>query len=196
MRVGRERYLQERGTRGAGTLFDRDIGVNGNEVTISFPAKSGKQADYAIRDARLAGALTRIKALRGQRLLEYRTSEGRAKPIKTQMINDYLREISGVEISGKDFRTLHASALAGEALAALERAESESGRKRQIARVSKDVSEFLRNTPMICRKSYIAPFLFQLFDAGHLKELWDGARGGRSPRAREQRLAALLAAAD
>jgi DNA topoisomerase-1 len=195
MRVGRERYLRERGTRGAGTLFDRDVRVHGDEITIAFPAKSGKQAEYLIKDKRLAEAIALIKTMRGERLLEYRTAEGKARPIKTQMINDYLHEISGAEISGKDFRTLHASALAGEALAALERGESESARKRQIARVSKDVAEFLRNTPMICRKSYIAPFLFQLFDTGRLKELWDSASGSTSAHAREQRLGVLLAAA-
>jgi DNA topoisomerase-1 len=172
------------------------VRVQGDKITVTFPAKSGKQAEYVMKDKRLAQAIARIKTMHGERLLEYRTADGRARPIKTQMINEYLREISGVEISGKDFRTLHASALAGEALAALERGESASARKRQIARVSKDVAEFLRNTPMICRKSYIAPFLFQLFDAGRLKELWESASGSTSPRAREQRLGVLLAAAN
>ena len=194
MRVGRERYLQERGTRGAGTLFDKDVRVSGNDIFISFPAKSGKQAEYRLTDARLADAIKRIKSLKGERLLEYQGADGRMHPIKTQMINDYLREISGTEISGKDFRTLHASALAGEALAALERGQSESARKRQIAKVSKEVAEFLRNTPMICRKSYIAPFIFQLFDSGRLHELWTNASNSNGKRGPEQRLGALLAA--
>ncbi len=193
MRVGRERYLEERGTRGAGTLFDRDVKVSGSDISITFPAKSGKIAEYKITDTRLADAITRIKTLRGERLLEYRTPAGEMRPIKVQMINTYLREIAGVEISAKDFRTFHASALAGEALASLERGASESARKRQIARVAREVSEMLRNTPMICRKSYIAPFLFQLFDAGKLNTLWLAAEA-KGPRAREQRLGMVLAA--
>ncbi len=192
MRVGRERYLKERGTRGAGTLYSQDVRVSGDEVFISFPAKSGKQAEYLIRDARIADAVTRIKTLPGRRLLTYRDAEGRVRPIKTQAINSYLRAIAGAEISGKDFRTLHASALAGEALAQLEPAGSEAGRKRQVATVTKEVAEFLRNTPMICRKSYIAPFLFVLFDKGKLREAW-GA-GGRRPRGRERVLGQLLEA--
>ncbi len=195
MRVGRERYLEERGTRGAGTLFDRDVRVSGDDVYISFPAKSGKVAEYHFADARIADAIGRIKTLRGERLLEYRGADGKARPIKTQMINDYLREISGTDISAKDFRTLHASALAGEALAKLEPGPSESARKRQIAGVSREIADVLRNTPMICRKSYIAPFLFRLFDTGKLRALWEAAASTNGPRSAERRLGAILAAA-
>ena len=118
MRVGRERYLAERGTRGAGTLYTRDVLVDGPLIAVSFPAKSGKVAEYAFADPKLADAIARIKTLPGKRLLSYRDAEGKVRPIKTEAINSYLRTIAGADISAKDFRTLHASALAGEALAA------------------------------------------------------------------------------
>jgi DNA topoisomerase-1 len=194
MRVGRERYLLERGTRGAGTLYSRDIRVEGDDVCITFPAKSGKVAEYRVADPRLVEAIIRIKTLPGKRLLVHRNAAGRVVPIKSEMINTYLRGISGAEISGKDFRTLHASALAGEALARLEPADSQAERKRQIASVTQEVADLLRNTPMICRKSYIAPFLFQLFDKGKLQALWSAASRSKGPRAREVRLGALLSA--
>jgi DNA topoisomerase-1 len=112
------------------------------------------------------------------------------------MINAYLREVAGVAISAKDFRTLHASARAAEALAALPPATSESARKRQIAGVAREVADFLRNTPMICRKSYIAPCLFQLFDEGRLQRLWAASTGGtRGLKLREQKLGVVLKAA-
>jgi hypothetical protein len=46
---------------------------------------------------------------------------------------------------------------------------------------------------MICRKSYISPVLFHLFDTGRLGALWHGEDAGRA-RSREQRLGAVLAA--
>lgn len=195
MRVGREKYLDANGTRGAGTLFSRDVRVAGDEVCMAFDAKGGKRAEYCVMDARLAEAVGRIKTLAGKRLLKYRDDAGKLRPIKTEAINAYLRELSGVEISAKDFRTLHASALAGEALALLEAGKSETARRRQMAQVAKQVSEVLRNTPAICRKSYIAPCLFKLFDKGKLKPLWDGAGNGRAGLlAREKRLGVVLAA--
>lgn len=196
MRVGREKYLESNGTRGAGTLYVRDVRVDGDEVCLAFDAKSGKRAEYCLTDAPLAAAISRIKTLPGKRLLVWRDEAGKVRPIKTGAINDYLRAIAGIEISAKDFRTLHASALAAEALAKLELGGSETARRRQMAQVARQVSEVLQNTPIICRKSYIAPCLFKLFGTGELKAIWDAAGKGRAGLLqRERRLAVVLAAA-
>lgn len=195
MRVGRERYLKQNGTRGASTLYVRDVRISGSEVCLAFDAKGGQRAEYCIIDARLADAVGRIKTLPGKRLLVFRDEAGRVRPIKTDAINAYLRELAGVEISAKDFRTLHASALAGEALAQLDVGNSDTARRRQMTRVAREVSEVLRNTPAICRKSYIAPCLFKLFDDGQLQAVWQGAGKGRAGLlARERRLGVVLAA--
>lgn len=195
MRVGRERYLDARGTRGAGTLFSRDVTVKGDVITTRFPAKSGKEASYAVEDAALAEAVRRVKTIPGRRLLMYRDEEGRARPVRTEDINRYLKQIGNAPVTAKDFRTLHASALAAESLARLEPAESMSGRKRQMATVTRQVAAFLQNTPAICRASYVAPCLYALFDKGRLAELWAaGGSGANGVRQREVRLAAVLAA--
>ena len=196
MRVGRERYLAERGTRGAGTLMTRDVTVKGDQIRITFPAKSGKQSSYTIADEQLAAAIKRIKTIPGKRLLMLINGAGGPRPIRTDEINAYLKDITGVPVSAKDFRTLHASALAGEALASLEPATSETGRKRQVAEVIRRVAAFLQNTPAICRKSYVAPRLIDLFENGQLSSIWaSGGDGGHGLRQREVRLAAVLAGA-
>ena len=195
MRVGREKYLESSGTRGAGTLFARDVSVDGDEVCLRFDAKGGKRTEYSLKDARLAEAVSRIKQLPGKRLLVYRNEAGRVRPIKTAAINAYLRDLAGCEIAAKDFRTLHASAMAGEALAQMEAGASEAARRRQMSSVARQVSDVLRNTPVICRKSYIAPCLFNLFDQGKLRALWEAGGAGRTGLLmRERRLAAVLEA--
>ena len=194
MRVGREKYLAAHGTRGAGTLYARDVTVKGDTLQLRFPAKSGKRASYVVNDARLAAAITRILALRGRRLLLYRDDDDGLRPLRTPEINAYLRRISGVSVSAKDFRTLHGSALAAEALAGLAPHDSPTGRRRQAAGVTRKVAAFLQNTPVICRKSYIAPCLFMLFDNGRLQELWmQGGNGKSGLKQREMRLGAILA---
>lgn len=194
MRVGREKYLEASGTRGAGTLYSRDVRVNDDEIFITFDAKGGKRAEYRIVEPALADAVRRIKELPGKRLLVFRDENGKSRPIKTGAINEYLRKLAGVDISAKDFRTLHASAMAGEALAQMDAGASPSARRRQMAQVAREVSETLRNTPAICRKSYIAPCLFKLFDDGKLKQVWEAAGRGRAGLAtREKRLGAVLA---
>lgn len=196
MRVGRERYLDAHGTRGAGTLYSRDVTVKGDEIRVAFPAKSGKKASYSVTDSRLATAISEVKSISGRRLLMYRDEEGKPKALRTEDINRYLREIAGVAVTAKDFRTMHASALAGEALAKLEPGDSATARKRQMAAVTKQVAAFLQNTPAISRASYVAPCLYALFDKRQLAELWAaGGDGSNGVRQREVRLASVLEAA-
>ena len=179
MRIGRERYLDARGTRGAGTLYARDVSVKGDEIIVGFPAKSGKVAEYTLSDARLAAAIARVKTIPGRRLLMYR-EDGKPRAI--------------APVTAKDFRTLHASALAAEALAKIEPGESATARRRQLAGVTKEVASFLRNTPAITRASYIAPCLFTLFEKAKLSDLWAAVDSREGLRAREARLAAVLEA--
>lgn len=197
MRIGRERYLDARGTRGAGTLFTRDVAIRGDDIVLRFPAKSGKVASYTLTDPRLAAAIARVKSIPGKRLLMYRGEDGEAHALRTDEINRYLRDIAGPGVTAKDFRTLHASALAAEQLAKLEPGTSVSARKRQAASVAKSVAAFLRNTPAITRKSYIAPCLFAMFETAKLSDLWAAASADRRDglRVREVRLAAVLQAA-
>lgn len=194
MRIGRERYLDARGTRGAGTLFARDLTVEGDTLTLRFPAKSGKIAKYVVKDARLASAVERIKTIPGKRLLMHHTEDGEARAIRTEQLNRYLADLAGARVTAKDFRTLHASALAGEALARMERGETRTARNRQVGAVSRTVADFLCNTPAITRKSYIAPCLFALFEKAKLSEMWAAVRAERHDglKMREARLAAVL----
>jgi DNA topoisomerase-1 len=195
MRVGRERYLDANGTRGAGTMFTRDVKVEGELIAISFPAKSGKTATYTLRDAALADAISRVKTIPGRRLLMYCSDDGKPRAIRTEQLNRYLQEISGATVTAKDFRTLHASALAAEALARLEPGASPTARKRQVMGVTREVAAFLQNTPTICRQSYIAPCLFKLFDSGKLADLWASVTDLRTGmKQREARLEAVLLA--
>lgn len=195
MRVGRERYLDANGTRGAGTMFTRDIKVSGDEIAITFPAKSGKIAEYTLRDAALADAIGRVKTIPGKRLLMYRDEDGKARAIRAEQLNRYLAEIAGATVTAKDFRTLHGSALAAEALAKLEQGTSPTARRRQVTSVTRQVATFLQNTPAICRQSYIAPCLFQLFDDGKLADLWSSVTDARTGlKQREARLEAVLTA--
>lgn len=196
MRIGRERYLDARGTRGAGTLFSRDVSAEGDTLRLQFPAKSGKLASYTLKDAKLAAAIARVKAIPGKRLLMYRAEDGSAHAIRTEELNRYLRDVAGAAVTAKDFRTLHASALAGEALAKLGPGPSPSARKRQVANVTREVAAFLRNTPAITRQSYIAPCLFAMFEKSKLSDLWAAATERHDGlKQREARLAAVLAAA-
>jgi DNA topoisomerase-1 len=108
-------------------------------------------------------------------------------------VNAFLRAIAGVKISLKDFRTLSASASALEALAHIEPAESERGRRRQVKEAVTAVSEQLANTPTICRKSYVHQTVVAAFENGKLARFSELLKRRRSPTHREQLLAQVVA---
>ena len=48
-----------------------------------------------------------------------------------------------------------------------QRADSEAARKRAIARVVREVADYLGNTPAVARASYIDPRVIELYEQGH-----------------------------
>lgn len=193
MRIGRERYLRENGTRGASTLLKSDLTLKGALIKLAFKGKGGKAMRYEFTDQKIAGALRRIMTLRGRRLFQFRDDDGRIKPLKPEMVNAYLREICDADISAKDLRMFHASAAAGEILSNEKPAKSERGRERQIGEAAKQVAEMLQNTPAITRKSYIARPILKSFKSGRLAGTWlTKTRKNAVVRTREQHLRGFI----
>ena len=67
-------------------------------------------------------------------------------------MNAYLREISGEDITAKDFRTWAGTVLAALALQEFQKFDSQAGAKKNIREAIKRVAARLGNTPTICRK--------------------------------------------
>src|SRR5581483_12353373 len=80
-------------------------------------------------------------------------------------INDYLREVTGCQISAKDFRTWHATVLAALTLSGAAHS-SVTARKRAVTAAMREVSEYLGNTPAVARASYVDPRVVDLYHEG------------------------------
>ncbi len=88
-------------------------------------------------------------------------------PVRSDDINEYLKEHLGGEFSAKDFRTWNATVLAAVSLATEgEIAASKAGRKRATDRAVAGVSELLGNTKAVARRSYIDPRVFDRYQSG------------------------------
>ena len=192
IRPGSESYLKEHGTRGATTLLKSNVEVRGARIVLKFRAKGGKRIEKDFRCPRAASAISVLSEIPGKRLFQYRGEDG-VRIVTASEVNAFLREIAGVKISLKDFRTLSASAAALEALAHVEPASSERGRKRQVKEAVTAVSEELANTPAICRKSYVHQTVVAAFENGKLAKFSELLKRRRSPAHREQLLAQVVA---
>ncbi len=167
-RVGGESYAEQNGTFGLATMRRRHVTVTGDLVVFDYPAKSGKQRVQAVVDDSVHKVVVALlkRDDRSKELLAYKDRTG-WHDITSADINGYLRDVVGDEVSAKDFRTWHATVLTAVGLAVSTQAPtSVTGRKRAVTRVVKEVSEYLGNTPAVCRSSYIDPRVIDLYDDG------------------------------
>ena len=172
VRVGNAEYARTNGSFGLTTLRDRHARFPGRgRALLRFRGKGGTEHDVLIDDARLAKLVRRCQELPGQALFQYLDEEGGRHSIDSGQVNDYLRERMGAEFTAKDFRTWHATL---HALTLLDRMPvpkpvSERALQRCINEVVKEVATGLRNTPAVCRKSYINPAVFIAWQNGGLR---------------------------
>ena len=167
-RIGSEQYAEENETYGLATLRKRHVSFERGLIVFSYEAKNSQPRIQTIDDAEIVPIVRALKRRRGggHELLAYRESGG-WRDVRSDLINDYLKEVAGSEFTAKDFRTWNATVLAAVALALREdEATSKTARKRLAAQATKSVSEYLGNTPAVCRASYIDPRVFDRFDSG------------------------------
>ena len=169
IRIGNTEYARSNGSFGLTTLLDRHAHFARNgSATLRFPGKGGAVHDVPIDDRRLATLVRRCQHLPGQHLFQYLDEEGRRHSIDSGQINAYLRQHLGGEFSAKDFRTWHATLRAYELLLHVPRPDpcTEAACRRALAKVVGEVATELRNTPAVCRKSYINPVVLTAWQAG------------------------------
>jgi DNA topoisomerase I len=171
LRAGSETYAQQNGTRGAATLIKTDIAIKAGQITLRFRGKGGKIIEKSISSHRLARALTKLLAIPGKRLFQYRAEDGTVCRLRRRDVNADLRVIAGRRIVLKDFRTMIASSRALEQLAAMEPKSSERGRRRQVLATMRAVAEDLANTPAVCRRSYVHAAVVSAFESGALMRM-------------------------
>jgi DNA topoisomerase-1 len=170
MRIGNEEYAKTNKSYGLTTLRNRHVKVEGaSRIRLDFRGKRGTEYHIDLRSKRLAGIVRRCQELPGQELFQYLDEDGTPRTVASDDVNDYLREISGEQITAKDFRTWAATKLAALALQELEAFDTQVAAKQNVVRTVEAVSRMLGNTPTICRKCYIHPAILDGYLDGSLR---------------------------
>ncbi|MFJ8187653.1 DNA topoisomerase IB [Streptomyces sp. NPDC096105] len=167
-RIGSDRYAELNNSYGLTTLLREHSSCRAGAVRFSYTGKHGREIIQTVADPAVCRSLTALLRRRGggDRLLAY--WEGRAwHDVSNADVNAYLKDLAGLEVTAKDFRTWHATVMAAVALAVSEPvARSETARRRAIARAAREVAGYLGNTPAVCRASYINPRVIELYEEG------------------------------
>jgi DNA topoisomerase-1 len=168
MRVGNAEYARDNGSFGLTTLRSKHVEVVGSRIVFRFRGKSGKEHEVDLRDRRLARVVARLQQLPGQELFRYLDADGEPHSIESEDVNEYLREISGEDLSAKDFRTWAGTVLAARALAELGAARNERVAAKRIVQAIDVVAGRLGNTRAVCRRCYVHPGVLEAYTANDL----------------------------
>jgi len=195
VRVGNVEYARDNKSFGLTTLRTRHVSfIRDGRVLLNFRGKGGVQHEVLIDDKRIAKIMKHCQELPGQQLFQYVTDDGQRAPIDSGQVNDYLRDAMGDDFTAKDFRTWGATLMAIILLARTPLPANRGDRsfKSAIAAVVDQVAAELRNTPAVCRKSYINPIVFAAWRSGMIQKAFHGGLKLAAPRQAESRVVAFL----
>jgi DNA topoisomerase-1 len=98
------------------------------------------EREVALQSHTLARIARKCQELPGQELFQYVDEHGNVIDVGSSDVNAYLREVSALEISAKDFRTWAGTILAAQALEEFEDFESNAAAKRNVTRALERVA--------------------------------------------------------
>jgi DNA topoisomerase-1 len=167
IRVGNDEYARENKSYGLTTLQRRHVQVDGRTLRFSFRGKSGVEHTITVSDPRLARIIQACRDLPGQEMFQYLDAAKKRQAVSSDDVNEYLRDLTGRDVTAKDFRTWGGTMLAAVELRLTGAAASRREADRNIIKAIDAVAERLGNTRTVCRKYYIHPALLEAYLMGH-----------------------------
>ncbi|MCK7589065.1 DNA topoisomerase IB [Subsaxibacter sp. CAU 1640] len=167
-RPGSDRYAKENKSYGLTTIRSKHLQIEGDELIFHYIGKSGKEQERHIVGKKLARIVKEIDELPGYEIFKFIDEDGNRQDVKSDHLNEYIRDVMGEEFSAKDFRTWAGTVIAAIALdeiGALEEKDQKALDKNIRNAVIK-VSEQLGNTPSVARSSYIDPRVIEEYVDG------------------------------
>ncbi len=194
VRVGNDLYARENGSFGLTTLRNRHVSfVAEGRLRLRFRGKGGTENEVVVNDRRLVQIIRGCYQLPGQRHFQYVDDAGTRHPVDSAQVNDYLCDATGAEFTAKDFRTWAATVAAAQLASNVPLPDPPSERALRACEleVIRTVAKRLRNTPAVCRRSYVNPVVFAHWRSGRLHAMFAAKRRGRALAA-EQLVLRLL----
>jgi DNA topoisomerase-1 len=170
IRVGNDEYARSNRSYGLTTMRDGHVDVKGPRVRFSFRGKSGVEHEIDLQDRKLARIVKRCRDLPGYDLFQYVDEDNQRQTVGSGEVNAYLKEITGQELTSKDFRTWAGTVLAAQLLREFEAFTSDTEAKRNIVAAIEQVAKRLGNTKAVCRKCYIHPAVLDSYLDGSMLE--------------------------
>ena len=168
IRVGNDEYARENQSFGLTTLRRRHVQVKGTQLRFEFRGKSGVDHAITLDDPRLARIVQRCRDLPGQEMFQYLDTAKKRHSVDSDDVNDYLKELTGRDVTAKDFRTWGGTMTAAMELRRRGVAASRREADRNVIQAVDVVAKRLGNTRSVCRKFYVHPALLEGYLMGEV----------------------------
>jgi DNA topoisomerase-1 len=166
-RLGSDTYTEQNGSYGLTTLERRHVATDKDSRRFCFVGKSGVEHEICLTDPLVIPLVDKMTRRRPPDARVLSAREGRRwVPLSAADINEYIRELFGMEVSAKDFRTWHATVHVARWVGGAEPVETKRKRTRVVREAVVSASELLGNTPTVCRSSYVDPRVIDLYESG------------------------------
>jgi DNA topoisomerase-1 len=164
-RLGSDSSVEEHGSYGLTTLERRHVTRCDDGWSFCFVGKAGVEHCIELIDPEVCAVIEKLRRRRGEplRLLCHKDRR-RWVPLQPADVNEHIRELFGLEVTAKDFRTWHATVHVAAELGRGE-ATSRTARSKAVRSAVVGASELLGNTPTVCRSSYVDPRVIDLYES-------------------------------
>ena len=164
-RLGSDSSVEEHGSYGLTTLERRHVTRCDDGWSFCFVGKAGVEHRIELIDPEVCAVIEKLRRRRGEplRLLCHKDRR-RWVPLQPADVNDHIRELFGLEVTAKDFRTWHATVHVAAELGRAG-AGSRTARSKAVRAAVVGASELLGNTPTVCRSSYVDPRVIDLYES-------------------------------
>lgn len=176
LRVGNTQYVAD-DSFGLTTLLHRHVHRDDDAVRLDFVGKGGIEHEAEVTDPDLVNAIVEFDEAGGQQLFTYEDADG-LHDLRSDDVNERLREIARADVSARDFRTWGGTVAVVEDLGPVDPSTftSDAARSRRFLEAIDRAAELLGNTRTVCRGSYAHPVVERGFETGGLHDAWRRSR--------------------
>jgi len=168
IRIGNEQYAKRNKSYGLTTLRKRHIDIYKDNIKFHFIGKKGKEHNITLRNKKLIRLVSRCEEIPGWELFKFYDGDGVRHDVTSELVNEYIQNISGHSFTAKDFRTWAASVVFFDTLMDIGVAKKEKQRHKNILTAFDAAAAALGNTRNVCRKYYVHPFLVASYEDGSI----------------------------
>lgn len=168
-RIGSDVYADENGSFGLTTLRPDHVRLSKGVLTFDFVGKSEVEHHVEVDDPDVIDAICTMRRRRSAKgtLLAFR--DGRTwRQLAAEAVNDYIRQVTRLDVTAKDFRTWHGTLVAAATLGLAGPRRSEKEQEAEIRAAVQAAADLLGNTPALARSAYVDPRVLDAYREGRV----------------------------